>query len=275
MENSYTVHVTREQAANRPISFRLGNSQMFLGQEDRPNFDIGLERITGLSHKTESYGIITTLPNGKTVDNRKYKLNKPEVREDGIIIPLGVTHWQDYCNDVERAEGKKFEEIDSLVKAGHVNYRDTLAYFASPLGIEVLPITSDGYAVFLPRGPEKQQFFTDKFNTVATFVEYRPRKEPRDLSLEEDILRAFREKLGIFPDNFYDDKKLVGVASDNLTGGNAIMYMQRLKLKGAELREMKIHLVRDISEIKAFGEKLEPPTSYLADMLTQDDIKPL
>jgi hypothetical protein len=271
----YRVHVTREETAGRNISFRKGYSQMFPGVKERPDFDVGLKDLEYLATKVKEYETISRLPNGVDVDNRKYKMSRPEITGNSIIIPLGVTHWQDYSNDINGAENNQLVKIRKLIRLGEANFDDPLAYFASPLGIEVLPITADGYAVFIPRNPGKQQFFIDEVNAAATFMKYRPDKRPENLTLDDDIARVFRDKLGIQPSDFHGASQLIGIASDILTGGTAVMFLQRLGLRSEHLDLGSVLLLNDINRIKELDRKLESPAPYFVDVLAAEDIEPL
>lgn len=270
MQPEYAVHVTREDAVGKSLAFRAGYSRMLPEDSGRPDFNLGLERIIS-SGKLEGF-----LPDGSKVDDRKYKFNKPQLEGNNIIIPLGVTSYEAYQSDVERATQGNFAEINRRRWLGEEKYNDALAYFASPLGVEVLIITSDGNVIFKKRNPNTHETFTEQYNTCSKFVAFKEGADPKDLSLDDDINSALRYKFKIEPHHLYVERKLVGIASDIHTGGNAIMFIQRLTLRSADLPKVDdVHMTKDFSEIKGFAEKLESPAPYLLEVLTEEDIKPL
>ncbi len=126
----YVVHVTREQSEGKILKFDYGFCATYPKNPEKKPYDFndGLELIINRGMRD---GIIKI----GGFDDRKYRLNDPIINEsnDQIIVPLGLTYWKAYLDDLNRP----FEDTQKLRKLGKLYHNDELSFFARALGIEI------------------------------------------------------------------------------------------------------------------------------------------
>lgn len=209
MTVDYILHTDRSQGKGKGLVFVKGLCAVNPNNpQDRLTYDQGLEKI---------------------MEGRKFRFNDPIINETNnkIIIPLGVTNWSEYERDANRFKERKIEEIEKIKQKGLELYEDEFAFFSRALGMEVLPITSDGYALMGPRS-EECQFYRGNINSVPGFISFRSKKRLDRLNPKVDVRKKLYEKLGIGRKDLAGEPTFIGIVSHPLIGGMGILYIQRI-----------------------------------------------
>jgi len=271
MTDNYSVLVSRENAVGKLLAFAKGYCSQDLDNPNNPPLDFD----TGLANYKSK------VASGE-IDEKdlKFRVNNPYVKDNGIFMPLGVTCWQEYQRDQKSA--KDIEGVNRLRRLSAEHYQDELAFFARPLGMEVLPITRDGNIALIYRNPENHEFFQGEYNGMCKFVKFK--ENPENLDIEDEILSGFQSKLNISQEHLDGSPELVGIVQDLITGGMAISYLQKLKIASTELQGLVSETDIKMLSIKALkaaatsqkrDESMNFPfhTRYLIDVLKDDDLK--
>lgn len=212
----YAYDLVKEEAEGKTLRITKGLSAGNIQYPDQPrDFDWTVEHIIGPLVRSGKIG--DGIPPNKW-DDRKLRYNGAEAKGNEVVIPVGATHFHAGRADMQR--DPKLNEY--LQEMGLAVFNERYALFARPLGVCVLPITSDG-SVFI--GERTGQEHTNFLNGVAGYVEFR---DPNTLNIQQDLERELLEEFGIKNDELLEQPRLVGTAYNPNNGEMDISFLVRV-----------------------------------------------
>lgn len=213
----FKIEAKREDLAGKILILRKGQCAANYQDPEQPrDYDWGMGNLIAPLIKS---GYISDSTSSKH-DDRKLRYNHAEIKGASIEIPLGVTYWQAYKADQSRGP----EENEFLRSQGMKLFGEEYAFFARPLGITVLPITSDG-SIFL--GERLNAEYPNFLHGAGGFLDFR---QPEMLKIYEDLIRELLEEFGIEEHSFIEAPRAVGISFHAHTGETDISFLVRTRI---------------------------------------------
>ena len=131
-------------------------------------------------------------------DDRKMRYDKIEFRSESstfskfyLSVYLGHSNFLEYLEKKERSK----KTTETLVKMGKAFYNDPHAFFPRNPGVTGIVLTSDKKLVVGERQVGEKDRYEGLLQAVAGHLTYKV--NPKDINLEEEMLRETMEEVGI------------------------------------------------------------------------------
>ena len=217
MEKDYLYDLDMKLFGEGEVVFEKG-----LGQANIhiPDFPRGFDKVDQeLFPLLREQGIIEYGPGSKW-DDRKYRLNEPQIGGGRIVVPIGLTYFGAVKTDIERSD--RFNSY--LKEMGMKIDKDEWMFFSRAMGAAFIPITTDG-CVFI--GQRIGEMYEGWLNAVAGNVDFHG--DPSLRKFEEVAKKELNEEYGTDL-KVLDKMRFAGIASHFIRGDADAVFVGRVNV---------------------------------------------
>ena len=157
---------------------------------------------------------------GSKWDDRKYRLNEPQIGGGKIVVPMGLTYFGAVKTDIDRID--RFNSY--LKELGEKLDGDEWMFFSRAIGAAFIPITTDG-CVFI--GQRVGEMYNGWLNAVAGNVDFHG--DPSLHKFGEVAEKELNEEYGVDL-KVLDKMRFAGIASHSIRGDADAVFVGRVNV---------------------------------------------
>ena len=156
---------------------------------------------------------------GSQYNDQEFRLGTPQVSENEVVVPMGLTYRGARAADINRSEAANME----LQHLGVSELHDRWGYFSRAIGVAITPITADGV---VPLNVRNAKLYNGWVNGVAKATEYTGEEPSVKLFESQALAELYRENGKV---TLEGTPRFVGIASSAVRGDADAVWVVHIK----------------------------------------------